>query len=381
MNTWDKHRVDVISNGQCLTAVIDLVDTYTISSENPAFEAARDAWREKDFERLINAIKPIEAIRQMSNVISGVEIRDNAVYYEGVQMHGVLINRILEFAREGFDYTSLVKFLYNLKQNPSRTAVEELYMFLESASTPMPITADGNFLAYKKVRSDYKDIYSGTVRYKVGDEPEMARNEVDDNRNQTCSYGLHFCSIGYLPSFGVCDPSGSKIVIVEINPKDVVSIPSDYSNTKGRACKMKVVGELTHEQYNKAIKGISIWKKGYVESEKVATLQTDFWTRKEARDFVRSHGGRVVDNRRVNNKWSVVGSTFNFSKNVVAPEYVPTPDLSTSAVSQPLISAFHSRKMARRFRNSQGRGKVFDTLKYPKYKTQHNHRWVVDINA
>jgi hypothetical protein len=33
-------------------------------------------------------------------------------------------------------------------------------------------------------------------------------------------------------------------VIVKINPRDVVSIPTDYNNAKGRACRYEVIGEV-----------------------------------------------------------------------------------------------------------------------------------------
>jgi hypothetical protein len=36
-------------------------------------------------------------------------------------------------------------------------------------------------------------------------------------------------------------------MIVKINPADVVSIPSDYNNAKGRACRYEVIGEHTSE--------------------------------------------------------------------------------------------------------------------------------------
>jgi hypothetical protein len=41
--------------------------------------------------------------------------------------------------------------------------------------------------------------------------------------------------------------SGNRVVIVEIDPRDVVSIPSDYNNAKGRCWKYKVVGEVPPE--------------------------------------------------------------------------------------------------------------------------------------
>jgi len=37
---------------------------------------------------------------------------------------------------------------------------------------------------------------------------------------------------------------GERIVIVKINPADVVSIPSDYNDAKGRTCRYEVIGEL-----------------------------------------------------------------------------------------------------------------------------------------
>jgi hypothetical protein len=70
----------------------------------------------------------------------------------------------------------------------------------------------------------------------------MERNQVDDDKDRTCSTGLHFCSQDYLPSFG--SAQGNRVVIVKINPADVVSIPSDYNNAKGRACRYEVVGEI-----------------------------------------------------------------------------------------------------------------------------------------
>jgi hypothetical protein len=97
-------------------------------------------------------------------------------------------------------------------------------------------------LAYKKVREDYKDIHSGTMDNSVGQIVEMERNQVDDDKDRTCSTGLHFCSKDYLPYFGT--GPGSRVVILKINPADVVSIPSDYNDSKGRACKYEVIGEM-----------------------------------------------------------------------------------------------------------------------------------------
>ncbi len=71
------------------------------------------------------------------------------------------------------------------------------------------------------------------------------REECDDNPDQTCSRGLHFCAASYLSNYG---SGGSRIVVVKINPRDVVAFPRDYNLAKGRACAYQVVGEVPMDQ-------------------------------------------------------------------------------------------------------------------------------------
>jgi hypothetical protein len=127
-------------------------------------------------------------------------------------------------------------------QNPSYTAVQELYLFLEA--NQIPITEDGHFLAWKKIRNNWKDIHSNSVDYSVGATPSMKRNEVDPDRDRTCSNGLHCAGWGYLPHFG-SNGDSDRIVIVKVNPADVIAVPNDYNNAKMRVCRMEVLREYT----------------------------------------------------------------------------------------------------------------------------------------
>ena len=54
-------------------------------------------------------------------------------------------------------------------------------------------------------------------------------------------------------------------MILKINPRDVVSIPVDYNNTKGRACKYEVVDVLSEEQFNQTVAGISAFNKSVID--------------------------------------------------------------------------------------------------------------------
>ena len=190
---------------------------------------------------LINIKEQVEAAIQSSATAGKVTIENGEVFYNNKAIHNTLTARIIDMARQGFDIGYMVKFLENLMKNPSYRAVNELYGFLESGS--IPITENGTFLAYKKIRNDWTDIHSGTFDNSIGAVCEMPRNMVDEDSSRTCSAGLHVCSYDYLAHFS-SDDNDDRVVICEINPADVVSIPADYNNTKMRVCKYTVIGEV-----------------------------------------------------------------------------------------------------------------------------------------
>ena len=166
------------------------------------------------------------------------------VTYEGEIVHGSISKRILEFMSKGLPFQPLVNFLNNLMENPSMQSQKELYDFLEHEH--LPITDDGHFLAYKAVRSDYKDKYKGVFDNSVGNVVKMQRAKVDDDRARSCSDGLHAGALNYVAGYGSVE-AGDKIVIVKINPRDVVSVPSDCNCEKLRTCRYEVVGEYQGE--------------------------------------------------------------------------------------------------------------------------------------
>jgi hypothetical protein len=129
-------------------------------------------------------------------------------------------------------------------ENPSMQSQKELYDFLEHEN--LAVTSDGYFLAYKAVRSDFKDKYRGVFDNSVGKVCEMTRSKVDDDRGRGCSNGLHAGALNYVAGYGSLE-NGDRIVIVKINPKDVVSVPSDCNYEKLRTCRYEVVAEYAGE--------------------------------------------------------------------------------------------------------------------------------------
>ncbi len=210
---------------------------HVISESHANFSRITDAIKTKEWDLIPNLVTIAKMIE--ATIDGSVVVKNGQVYYNNEPVHNSLTTRILRLLAEGFDIDPFVKFMENLMQNPSRTAVTELYDFLELCT--LPITDDGHFLAYKKVRTDLKDFYSGKFDHAIGTVLEMERNAVDDNRNNTCSHGFHFCSFSYLPHYA--NSGEYRIMIVKINPKDVVAIPADYNNSKGRACRYEIVEE------------------------------------------------------------------------------------------------------------------------------------------
>jgi hypothetical protein len=213
-------------------------EAITVTSDALNFENLREALRAGDVEAVRENLTAKKAISTYGG--GRVKIEDNKVLLDGKELNNYLTRKLLTLYKEGFDITPLARFVENLSDNPSYRAREELYQFLEYGN--LPITEDGHFIAYKKVRDDYKDIWSGQFDNSIGAVCEMDRKDVDDNSARTCSAGLHFASREYMKHYG--GGNDNKVMALKINPADVVAIPQDYNNTKGRCCRYEVVAEL-----------------------------------------------------------------------------------------------------------------------------------------
>lgn len=223
-----------IVQGNNITVVIGSTP-HTISKTHITYSQVLEAIKAGDWDRVKDIIEPVKVVLSFGQ--GNVSIEGEQLFWKGRELHNSLSTRMITMLQEGFDVTPMANFMENLFSNPSKRAIDELYSFLEKNN--LPITPDGCFLAYKRIRADYTDCHTGKMDNSIGAVVEMERNEVDDERDRTCSTGLHFCSHSYLSHF-----SGDRIVIVKINPADVVSIPSDYNDAKGRACRYEVIGEI-----------------------------------------------------------------------------------------------------------------------------------------
>jgi len=76
----------------------------------------------------------------------------------------------------------------------------------------------------------YTDNHTRTMRIVIGEEVHMPRADCNEDRQASCSSGLHFMNINHGGYFG------DTPIVILINPMNVVAFPK-YDNTKGRCCR------------------------------------------------------------------------------------------------------------------------------------------------
>ena len=186
----------------------------------------------------------------------GFTISPESVSYDGETLPDVLANKVRSIASEGLPVKLFANFWENLNNNPSASSVRELYDFL--AYKELPITEDGFFIAYKGVASNGLSVHgntktkvlqgivdgNGKIQNNVGDTIEVKRWDVDDNRDNGCSFGLHVGSMDYATTWG------QKTLVVKINPADVVSVPTDCGCQKCRVSKYEIIDAYENEIKN-----------------------------------------------------------------------------------------------------------------------------------
>jgi len=230
-------------------------DSFTVRRDHVSYPSIIE---ELNGNRDPAKLRSLLDVKQAINTLTAgkVEVRDDKLYLNGEQVTTGLAKRIIELvkANENGLAKPLIAFLENVANNPSFRAVRGLYDWLEKSD--LPITDDGSFIAWKIVGPNFMDLYSGKFDNSPGKVVEVNRNEVDEDPNRTCSHGLHFCSTGYLPHYGRAE--GNKVVMVKVDPRDVVAFPNDYNTAKGRACKYTVLSEVNRETCADDIAGVQI---------------------------------------------------------------------------------------------------------------------------
>jgi len=236
---------------------------YTLRKDHVNFELAKQAIFEARYEDLGDLLDIAKAVEDF--VEGEIEVKDEVVYYKNHRLHGVVVDKLLEMLRAGMtDSAPLTNFITRLQSNPSANSVNELYSFLSYKS--LPTTPEGKVLGYKGVKDDFysstgnadtivvqgKTNESHQILNEVGATIEVSRRCVDDNKDNHCSFGLHVGSYDY--ANGWAGETG-RLLVVEFDPEDAVSVPTDCDFQKLRVSKYRVVEDITdtRKEYDKPV--------------------------------------------------------------------------------------------------------------------------------
>lgn len=234
---------------------------YTIQHYEKRFKEIVDILKEnkdKDDDYVFSLLQPL--LENPENVMDGYLhymyeygfIKENGHFmYKGFELPEFTQSILENLYKAGMlelGIKSITKFFDKVIENPDKHVAKQLFGFLENGN--MPLLENGNFLAYKIVDGNLKSIHPNPngshIQHVLNEEVSMPRENCDNNPERTCSTGLHFCSKEYLPHYGT---NGQKILVVEVNPYDVTSIPVDYNLSKGRCCKYIPRNVLDNDQY------------------------------------------------------------------------------------------------------------------------------------
>jgi hypothetical protein len=254
-------------DGENLTAFID-GEMYTADQTHPNFNRIVDAVRAGD-ENAASLFDPGKtAAERFERLSERVSVKNGSIYFDNEQVSNALTTKVVDFMNEGIeDFGPLVNFFEKIMTNENSHSRDQLFRWLEPRR--FTITPDGNFLAYKGVRTvpsengtEYQSIstgraisdgieYNGPIPNPVGAVVEMPRSEVQHDPTVGCHTGLHAGTYSYASGF-----SQGAVLMVEINPRDVVSVPTDCNSEKLRVCRY-VVKEVVTNEYSGAMRDFS----------------------------------------------------------------------------------------------------------------------------
>lgn len=205
--------------------------------------------------------------RKFERLSERITANRDGIYLDGVKVHNALTKAIFAFYEQGNEnFRPLVNFMEKIETNPSAHSREHLYGWLEAHK--FGIAEDGDIIAYKgvnrtAVEGRYQSSSSGyaivngeechgRIPTTPGSIVEMPRDQVTADAAKACAPGLHAGNWRYASTFA------PVTLRVKINPRDVVSVPTDSNGEKMRVCRYRVLDVVTSEDQ-------SIFFPGYTE--------------------------------------------------------------------------------------------------------------------
>lgn len=242
---------------------------HAVGTDHPHFNrilGALKAGKDDEVAELIDApgflSRNIHKVRKTllgdrAHLLDRLDIKRGGITFDGKPLNDGLSRTIVQYMKDGNEsYQPLVKFLAKVMENPNSHSREHLYNWLAKLS--FTIVEDGDFVSYKGVddagdglmrsRSSGTAVVdgikvTGQIPNAVGSVIEMPRDEVTFDPQVGCSSGLHVGTWQYAKGFA------PRVILVKVDPRDVVSVPTDSAHQKLRVCRYSVQRVIDRSEY------------------------------------------------------------------------------------------------------------------------------------
>lgn len=243
---------------QNITVFVD-GKVYTADDAHPNFDKIVEGARsgDKKITDLFDVLRYVQG--RLVPLSERIGVFGSTVYFDGQPIHNALADQIARFFNEGADLTALVNFWEKLATNPSEHSREQLYRWLTAEK--FTITDDGDIIGYKGLNSNHTAIHSGpgivngkviangNLDNSVGNVVEMDRSKVVHDPRSSCAFGLHVGTWEYAKGF-----AQGALVEVKVNPRDVVSVPTDCGGQKMRVSRYTVLADAKAKRTEAVVK-------------------------------------------------------------------------------------------------------------------------------
>lgn len=221
--------------------------THEVRSDSPDFTRVFSAvqqghnWSE---------IEEVTGVRTIINLSDRISLAGDELLFDGHVVDNSLTTAIKRYHVEGRDPIGLVNFMTKLFDASDSHRIRN-FAFQWLTSQRLEVTGDGSLLGYRGLDIYMRAKHKGSgafvdgiwddgkhgVPNMPGTTITLPRHEVSDDPTIGCGPGLHVGNESYARSWG------ERWVIVEVQPKDIVSVPLAETQ-KMRVCAYKVIEEI-----------------------------------------------------------------------------------------------------------------------------------------
>lgn len=243
VGTEDGQNITVFVNGE----------VHVAHSSHPNFDRILEGVFDGD-ESVVDLFDVAQAAAtRFERLTERVTTANGKLYLDGVEVNNSLSNQVVRFLKEGVeDWVPLVNFFENVQSNPNEHSREQLYDWL-NATGGFTITEEGWIIGYKGVKRTEDgftsvftgkaivngEVHEGHIPNFPGAVVTMPRDEVIFDPAVGCHQGLHVGTYEYAENF-----AKGALLEVHVNPRDVVSVPTENGWAKMRVCRYSVVDTI-----------------------------------------------------------------------------------------------------------------------------------------